>query len=426
MNRYGPKSRKLWLLVVLLALSGCYTADVKAAMKKQGAAPPPTVTVMTVGRRTVPIYRDFTAQTQATQAVDIKARVEGTLQSEYFSPGTLVHKGDVLFQIDPSQYQATLQSAQASLLKAKADLFHATSQVSVLTAEANVQKAKADLANATNDVHRFTPLAAAKAVSQLDLDNARTREQINAASLAQSEASLRDTQLNTQVEILSARASVQSAQAAVTNAQINLGYTTIHSPVTGIVGLIQVDPGNLVGHGDATLLTTVQSVDPIRVQFTLTEDDYLTLVRQGYKVGSPVLGLILANDATYPYKGKFYALNNVVDPKTGTISVQADFPNPKAVLRPGQFARVRINVSEQKGAIVIPQAAVVELQGASTVRVLNKDNEVEQRSVSLGPVTGESFVVLSGLSPGDRIVVDGVEKAMPGTIVNPVEQTAAR
>jgi len=415
-----------WLLVVLLALSGCYTSDVKQAMQKPGAAPPPSVTVETVGRRSVPIFRDFTGQTQATQAVDIKARVEGTLQSEYFAPGKLVHKNDVLFQIDPSQYDATLQSAQAQLLKAKADLFHATSQVSVLQAEANVSKAKADLANAVSDVNRFTPLAKEKAVSQIDLDNARTREQVAQATLEQAEASLKDTQLNTQVEIQSAQASVLSAQAAVRNASINLGYTTIHSPATGLVGLIQVDTGNLVGRGDATLLTTVQSVDPIRVEFSVTEDDYLRLAGQGYKVGSPALTLILPNDAPYRYKGKFYALNNVVDPKTGTIAVQADFPNPDAVLRPGQFARVRVNVSEQRDAIVIPQTAVIELQGTSTVRIVDKNNQVEQRTVTLGPGAGDSFVVLGGISRGDRIVVDGAQKAIPGTVVNPVEQTAAR
>ena len=415
-----------WLLVILLALTGCYTADVKESMAKKPDAPPPEVSVMTVGRRTVPIYRDFTGQTLATQAVDIKARVEGTLQSKYFEPGKVVQRNEVLFQIDPSTYEATLQSAQASLLKAKADLLHATAQVSVLQAKANVDKAKADLANATNDVNRFTPLARVKAVSQLDLDNARTRQEVAQASLEQADANLRDTQLNTQVEILTAKASVLSAEASVRNAQINLGYTTIHSPVTGLVGLTQVDTGNLVGRGDATLLTTVQSIDPIRVQFAVSEEDYLTLARQGYKVGSPALSLMLANDAPYPYKGKFYALNNVLDTKTGTISVQADFPNPTGFLRPGQFARVRVNVSDQRNAIVIPQSAVIELQGTSTVRVVDKDNEVEQRTVTLGPGAGESFVVLGGISPGDRIVVDGAQKALPGTRVNPVEQTASR
>ena len=422
----GRHYRIVFALSLTMALSGCWTADVRESVKKEDAAGPPSVTVATVGRRTVPVFADYTGQTQAQQAVDIKARVEGTLEKAYFEPGRIVKQNELLFQIDPSQYQAAVQSATGALQKAQADLIRATGQVSVLRAQADVERRKADLANAQAEVKRLTPLVKVQAVSQRDLDDATTREQVAVASLAASNANLKDTVLNTRVEILTAKAAVLSAEASLTNAKINLGYTTIRSPVTGVVGLLQVDPGNLVGRGDATLLTSVQAVDPIQVQFSITETDYLTIASRGYKVGSKIVNLILPNNQTDDRTGYFYALSNVVDPKTGTIAVQARFPNPDALLRPGQFTRVRVNIGNERNALVVPEKAIVELQGSSTVLIVDKDNKVVQRTVSLGALSGDNYVVSSGVKQGDRVVVEGLQKALPGIVVKPVEQTAQR
>jgi membrane fusion protein, multidrug efflux system len=423
------QSRRLshFVLIAIAActLSGCWTADVRDALKEQAAAPRPTVVVTTVGRRSIPVIDDFTARTIGTKSIDIKARVEGVLEQVRFQPGTIVHAGDVLFVIEADQYKAALLAAQAGMLKAQADLKRARDQLSIDRAKADVASAQADLGKAQLDVRRLTPLAQQQAAPQQDLDNAIAAEKVAQARYAAAAAGLKDATLDSQTQLMQAQAAIEGARAQVRQAALNLGYTTIRAPVTGLIGLLKVDQGNLVGHGDATTLATLIAVDPMRVDFSLSEIDYLALMNDKYRTASEVLHLVLADNSVYPYAGRPTALNNQLDPQTGTVTVQAQFPNPAGYLRPGQFARVRATVEQDKNAIVVPRRAIVELQGTKTVRVVGKGNKVEVRTVALGPSYEEDYVVRKGLSPGDRVIVEGLQKAEPGAVVKPVEQTAA-
>lgn len=424
---FQSKRLSYFVFVVLAAatLSGCWTADVRDALKEQGAAPPPTVIVTTVGRKSVPVIDEFTARTIGTKSIDIKARVEGLLEQVRFQPGTLVHGGDVLFVIEPDQYKAALLAAQAGMLKAQADLKRARDQLSVDRAKADVASAQADLGKAQLDVRRLRPLAQQQAAPQQDLDNAIAAEKVAQARADASAAALKDAKLDSQTQLMQAQAALEAARAQVKQASLNLSYTIIHAPITGLMGLLKVDQGNLVGHGDATTLVTLIAVDPMRVDFSLSELDYLALMNNKYDSASEVLHLVLADNSVYPHAGHPTALNNQLDPQTGTVTVQAQFPNPGGFLRPGQFARVRATVEEDKNAIVVPRRAIVELQGTKTVRIVGKGDKVEVRTVALGPSYADDYIVRRGLNVGDRVIVEGVQKAAPGTVVKPVEQTAA-
>ena len=415
----------LLAVVAVGMLSGCWTADVRDAFKAQGAAPPPTVVVTTVGRKNVPITDDFTARTVGTRSIDIKARVEGQLEQVRFQPGALVHQGDVLFVIEQAQYKASLLAAQAGMLKAEADLKRARDQLSVDRAKADLSSAQADLAKAQLDVRRLTPLAQQQAAPQQDLDNAVAAQKVAQARYESATAAYKDSKLDSQTQVMQATAALDSARAQLRQAQLNLDYTTIRAPVTGLVGLVKVDQGNLVGHSEATTLTTLVAVNPMRVDFSLSELDYLALMNNRYNSGSENLRLVLADNSVYPQIGHPTALNNQLDPQTGTVTVQSVFPNPAGFLRPGQFVRVRATVQRDKNAIVIPRRSVVELQGMKTVRIIGKDNKVEVRTVALGPTFEDEYIVLRGLDPGDRVVVEGLQKATPGSVVKPVEQNMA-
>ena len=392
------------------------------ASQQAAAPPPPTVVVTTIGRRTVPVVDDFTARTFGTTSIDIKARVEGVLEQVRFQPGSLVNAGDVLFVIQPAAYQAAVLSAQAAVLKAQADLKHAQDQLSVAQAKSGVNSAQADLALANVNLARARPLVAKQAIPQQDLDNAIAQQRISQAKYNTAVSQLQDAALTSKTNLMQAQAGVEAANAQLVQANLNLSYTTIRAPVTGLAGLLKVDQGNLVGRGDATTLVTLIAVDPIRVDFQLTETDYLYLMTNGYKTGSSDLQLVLADNSLYPHIGHPSALANALDPQTGTITIQSLFPNPEGILRPGQFARVRVTVQQQRNAVLVPQRAIVEVQGSKTVRVVGKGNKVDVRSVRLGPAFKDYFTVTSGLRAGDRVIVEGVQKADPGTVVRPVER----
>jgi membrane fusion protein (multidrug efflux system) len=281
------------------------------------------------------------------------------------------------------------------------------------------------LAKAQLDVRRLTPLAEQQAAPQQDLDNAISAQRVARARYDASIAALKDAGLDSRTQVMQAQAAVDSAQAQLRQAQLNLDYTTIRAPVTGLMGLLKVDQGNLVGHSEATTLATLVAINPMRVDFQLSELDYLALMNNKYNTGSENLRLVLADNSLYPEIGHPTALNNQLDPTTGTVTVQSEFPNPAGLLRPGQFVRVRATVQRDRNAIVIPRRSVVELQGSKTVHIVSKDNKVAVRTVTLGPSYEDDYIVMRGLDPGDRVVVEGLQKAEPGTSVKPVEQTAS-
>jgi membrane fusion protein, multidrug efflux system len=266
-------------------------------------------------------------------------------------------------------------------------------------------------------------------VPQVDLDNALAAEQVASAGVAASEAALKDTGLSQRVGIQQAQAAVEAGRAAVTQAQLDLSYTTVKAPVTGVIGRLSVDEGNLVGRGEPTLLATMSTIDPIKISATMSEVDYLRFARRAAerKAGRAEmpLELVLADGTRYPLRGQATTLDRTVDPKTGTIVVEALFPNPDKLLKPGQFGRVRAVVEERPDAILVPQTAVQEIQGAKSVFVVGADDKVALRSVTLGERIGDLIIATRGLEPGERVIVEGVQKVRPGIQVKPSMATAA-
>ena len=385
--------------------------------------PPPSVVLAEVAQRTVPIYAEFVGQTKAQESVDLKARVAGILEKIHFQEGTPVKKGELLFSIDKRPFEAALQTAKAGQSKAESDLAQAEQRVEVLQAQAQVAEAEAAHVKAQQDLARAQPLAKEKAVTELELDAAVANEKTTQATVDARKAHLKDIEASYKYTIQRAEAQVSAAKAAVTQAQLDLSYCTIYSPIDGIVGFRQVDEGNLVGKGDATLLGTVSKSDPLLVDFNISENDYLRVVtreKAGTGGGSLRFELILSDGSVHPYPGTFRVIDRTVDPQTGTMKVEASFPNPKSYLRPGQFARVRVAVSERENAILVPKRAIQELQGAQTVLVVDDQNKASVRTITVGDPSDQNLIVLQGLNAGERVIVEGMQKVRPGSEVNPV------
>ena len=370
-------------VLVAASLTGC-GGDKQGDKAKQAAAaaPPPTVVVTDAVQKSVPIYGEFVAQIDAKETVEIRARVQAFLEAQHFTEGTVVNKDQLLFTLDKREYQAKLAQAKAQL-----------------------EVAMARLGKTETDERRLKPLAERRAVPQQDYDDA-------AANL------------------LSAKAGVSAAKSQVEEAELSLSYCTIKSPIKGLIGKRLVAPGNLVGKGEATLLDTVSSIDPIRVNVTISEAEYLKYFGQQQKQAARTpsrsgLELVLADGSVYPYKGKFVIVDRAVDLKTGTLTVISEFPNPQGQLRPGQFGRVRTAVDLAENAILVPKRAVQEIQGMKSVLVVGADNMVALRTIRPGETVGDMLIILDGVKPGDRVIVDGVQKARPGSKVNPTTASAS-
>ncbi len=397
----------------------------------RGAPPPPGVVVTAAIERTVPIYTEAVAQVVAEQTVDLRAQVAGALEQVLFKQGTEVKQGQLLFVIDQRPYNAALQSAQAQLATAQAALKQALEQVQLLQAEAQLVALKATLVNAQQQVARDRYLVAQQALAQQQLDNDTAAQQAAAATVVAQEAVVKNTALSQAIAIEQARAGVKQAQAAVTQAQLNLIYTTVRAPIDGVIGLRNVDQGNLVSVN--TQLATMSSVDPIVAQFPLSEVTFLGLVKRATAaaakagvtpVNIPSFQLVLADGSIYPHTGTFRTLNRAVDPQTGTILVQALFPNPERLLRPGMYAQVRAKTEDRPHTVLVPQAAVQEVQSAKAVLVVGPDNSVSLRTLTDGGTYGPFFVVLSGLHAGERVIVEGLQKVRPGIRVTPTLRPA--
>jgi len=418
------------LVLLVLAAAACGKGEDAKTAKAAPPPPPPVVVVAEVEQRTVSIVRDFVARTEGIPTVDVRARVSGVLERVHYREGTEVKQGQVLFELEHVEYAALLQSAQAQLAKANADLTRAKDASVVDRSRATLDQRKADAEKAQRDVARYEPLAAARAIPQQDLDTARSQEKVAAAGVEVAEAGLRDTVLVQRTQIQLAEAAVEAAKSSVIQAQLNLGYTKIVAPITGIVGKIMVDPGNLVGKSEPTLLTTISAVDPIFVEFAVAEADYLRLASKVRldpsgrgQDAQRRLDLFLADDSLFPQKGRIVFVGRAFDAKTGTIGLQAEFPNPARVLRPGQFARIRGVVDERADALLVPQLAVQEQQGAKTVLVVETGDKVALRSVTLDERVGDRYIVTKGVQVGDRVIVEGMQKVRPGMQVKQQLQT---
>ncbi len=362
-----------WIIVVMsvIAFSGC--------AKKAAAPAPPAVEVTEVLQQDVPIRHEWVGTTDGMVNAVIRAQVTGYLIKQNYREGNVVKKGDVLFEIDPRPFQAALDQAAGALAQQ----------------QAQYENAKRTLA-------RVEPLVTQNAISPKDLDDAIAAERAG-------------------------RAAVAAAAAAVEKARLDLGFTKITSPVDGIAGLALAQEGDLVGPAaPASVLTTVSAIDPIKVAFPMEEETYISLVKQ-FPAGDPIqeaatnweLSLILADGYPYTQKGKFYAIDRQVDVGTGTMRVEGVFPNPQYLLRPGQFVRVEVVLGTRKGALLIPARSVTDLQGSAQVAVVNDDNKVEIRQVKTGARMDSLVVIEEGLHPGERVVVEGIQKAQDGQLVAP-------
>jgi membrane fusion protein, multidrug efflux system len=411
-------------LMLLALVAGACQKSKEAEKKQVGATPPPpTVLVTEVVQRTVPIYSEFVGRTEAQDTVEIRARVAAFLEAQHYTEGTVVKKNQVLFTLDKREFEAQRQQARAQLAKAEADLAFAEDKATVETAKANLDVARAQLGRADTDVRRLKPLAEARAVPQQDYDNALSNQQAARAAVESRRASLNTAEVNQRTGTQQAKAAVETAKASIVQADLNLSYCTIRSPIEGLAGKRDVAPGNLVGRGDATLLTTVSSINPIRVVLSVSEAEYLRFMasvkKRDPRTGGGALELTLADGSVFPQKGRVIIADRAVDVKTGTLSLTAEFPNPEGLLRPGQFGRVRVAAEMAENAILVPQRAVQEIQGAKSVLVVGPDNMVTLRTIRPGESVGDLLIVRDGVRPGERVIVDGIQKARPGTKVNP-------
>lgn len=361
----------LMLLVSSMTVIGCNQSS------PQPTAPvTQVVEVMTVEAQNIPIYQEWIGTLDGMINAQITAQVSGYLIKQTYQEGQLVKKGQLLYEIDQRVLQSTLNGARGNLARQ----------------EAVLKTAKLDVAR----VERLLP---ENAVSIRDRDNAVGRE-------------------------ASAQAEVTAAKAALDNAELQLGFTRIRSPIDGIAGMSKAQLGDLVGPGSSRgELTTVSQLDPIKAYIPLSEQEYLQLARERQQAdsGSDIggLALILADGSIYPHTGKFFFADRQVDSKTGTIQIAILFPNPKNLLRPGQYAKVRAVIKQKNQALLVPQRAVLEMQGRRLVGLLKSDNKVEMRPVTLGETVDNRVVIEQGLQAGDTIIVEGLLKLRPGITVDP-------
>jgi membrane fusion protein (multidrug efflux system) len=341
------------------------------------ATPVPEVEVAMVETRDVPVYGEWVATLDGYVNAEIRPQVSGYIIRQNYKEGSLVHKGQALFEIDPRPFQATLDRAKGDLAQAQAQL-----------------------GKATLDVERDTPLAEGKAIAKSQLDN-----EVQAK--------------------LGAQAAVESAKAAVEQAELNLEWTKVTSLVDGIAGIAQVQIGNLVGAN--SVLTSVSQVDPIKAFFPINEHEYLIAQSKGNTTSSnhtirffgTSIELILTDGSIYPQKGKVLLADRQMDPGTGTIRIVAAFPNPGNILRPGQYGRVRVETSMKKGALLLPQSAVAQSQGSYQVAVVGSDHKVSMRAVKPGATVETKWIIDEGLKPGEQVVVGGLQQLKEGTLVTP-------
>ena len=378
----------MWREILLkqMTIVALAAASLAAACAKKEAPPPapPKVSVAPVIQRDVPVFIEAIGQTRGSTEIEVRARVEGYLESVDFKEGSYVKKGQLLYTIDPRPLQASV--AQAKGVQAQAE---------------------AQLARAKQDVMRYEPLVAKNAISRQEYE---TAVQVQRA----------------------AEASVEAAKAGTQHADIDLSYTRVEAPAAGVVGRTEVYPGTLVGRGQSTLLTHISQVDTIHVRVSVPERDFIELNRRGEErrragITAPPgrFELVLSDGSTHPEKGDLVFVDRAVDAQTGTMLVEVAFPNPGGVVRPGQYARVRVAIDEKKGALLVPQRAVSELQGIYNVAVVKPDDTVDLRMVKPGERIGNLWVIDQGLQAGDRIVVEGVQKVRAGLKVTPVAAAAS-
>jgi membrane fusion protein (multidrug efflux system) len=379
----------------------------------EAAASAPDVEVANVEQRDLPVYREWIGTLDGLVNAAIRSQVTGYLLTQNYSEGSFVKKGQLLFEIDPRSLQAAVDQAKGQLAQAKGQLAQAQAQYQ--QSEAQMASAEANQRKAQFDENRYTPLAKQHAVTQQDLDNA-VQNNISAQALVKVAAAQVEA---AKAQIQGASAAVEAAKAALEAASVNLGFTKLYSPIEGIAGNAQIQIGNLVSPATSAV-TTVSTVDPIKVTFAISEQEYLRLTKERKPTDPvPPLELILAAGAVYSHEGKFAFTGRQVNQSTGAIEVTGLFPNPGNILRPGQYGKVRVAVETLHDALLVPQQAVSELQGSYQVVTVDQNDTVNIQPIRVGDQVGSSWVVRDGLKPGERVIVQGIQKVSPGMHVNP-------
>lgn len=411
-------------LLSSIALAGCAASGQKP---NRVATPAVPVVVTEVQPRDVPVFAEFAAQTYARDMVEVRGRVEGYLEKWLFRPGSEVDAGQVLYVLDVRPYEAAVQQARGNLNQSEADLEFARKQVSLLQAQANLASAEANFIKAKQDHERLGPLVKADAASKQDLDAATAALGAGEANVRALKANVDQTGLSTRTQIQAMQGKVEALRGALRTAELNLQYATIRAPISGRVGDTLVPVGGLVTPNSPQPLTTIVPLDPIWVRFKVTETEYLSSLKPGQSMrGSRLpVTLVLADQTEFPHRGHIENQMNQVDPRTGTLELQASFPNPKHAILPGQFGRVRVQIEERKNALVVPQKAVQQLQNMQTVYTVGPDNKVAMRVVVAGNRVGPNWVIEQGLKPGDRVIIEGQLKVRPGAVVAPQPENAA-
>lgn len=398
--------------IFVLAAAGCSRSKTTTQ-----AMTAPEVEVIPVEQRDVPIYQEWIGSLDGLVNAEIKSQVTGYLLKRNYTEGSFVKKGQLLFELDPRPFEAALEQAKGDRAKAQGQLEQANAQL--LQAQAQLAQAEANQGKTELDVQRYTPLAREKAISAQDLDNAI---QANLAAKAQVKAANAGI-ATAKAGIIAAKATIVASEAAVKSAEINLGFTKIYSLIDGVAGIAQAQVGNLVNAGNGTL-TTVSTVDPIKVYFSPSEQEYLNFTRnnptpkaQAAMRKNLELELVLVDGTVYPQKGKFFVADRQVDQKTGAIRLAGIFPNPGNMLRPGQYGRVRAVTDTKANALLVPQRAVMELQGNYQVAVVGNDNKVSMRTVKVGERVDAFWVIDEGLKAGELVIAEGIQKVRPDMIV---------
>jgi membrane fusion protein (multidrug efflux system) len=367
-------------------------------------------------RQDVPVYSQWIGTTVGFIDAEIHSKVTGYLLAQDYQEGSLVKIGDLLFEVDPRPFQAVVDQANAQLNVANAGLTQAKADVAA--AKAEIDRAEASQLKTQLDVKRYTPLAVDGTVSQQELDDA---VQSNLANLA-SVASAKGKYDRSVAAVTAAEAQIGVARSSLQAAQLNLDFTKVKSPVNGIAGIRAANIGDLVGTDQRTLLATVSQIDPILVQFPISEQEYLRLRDFFLAKDSPLqssLELILSDGSIYPIKGKIDIVGREVEASTGTLRIRAIFSNPGNVLRPGQYSRIRAATSIRKGALLVPQRAVQELQGEFELALVGPDNRIAFRTVKAGDRVGSYWVIDQGLNPADKVVIEGLQDIKTGQTVDP-------
>jgi len=434
------------IAVMALGAGGCGDASRAAA-----PPPPPLVKAEPVVQRDVPISVEYVGTLVGYISAQIRARVAGHLMSQNYTEGSVVKAGDLLFEVDPRPFQTVVDQTEAKVLQAESQLSQAKAQVSasqaqveqalakVVQDQAQVKRAEADQLRTQLDVGRYTPLAERGSVSQQELDNAVQTNLANVAGVAAARATVQNSEASVsqaraaveraQADVKTQEANIAAARATLADAKLNLGYTRVLAPVSGVAGFRVANIGDYVGPNDAQPLTTVSQVDPIYAEFPISEQRALAVFRRwNADPRAPrdiPLELILADGGVYPLRGRAAALDRQVDVTTGTVIARGVFPNPGNLLRPGQYAKVRAVVEVKKNALLVPQRAVNDVQGVQQVAVLRPDDTVDVRAVKTDARVGSLWLIADGLKLGDRVIVEGGDRVRAGQKVRLADSTAA-